>query len=113
MPCSIAQRKAQKWFAPCGKRFLRARNTVLAYVRPRESEIRFRLAWSTDKKKSPRRNAEGLMKYFLRQQKSAPFPTRKWLHGLYFLPIAKSLFLEKQGQTHSIHRQNPHQWQSN
>jgi len=68
MSCSIAQRKAQKWFAPYGKRFLRARNTVLAYVRPRESEIRFRLAWSTDKKKSPRRNAEVLMKYFIQSE---------------------------------------------
>ncbi|MBQ3097962.1 MAG: hypothetical protein IJC66_07370, partial [Kiritimatiellae bacterium] len=78
---SLANFKKPSSYASCA-----SHSSVLAYVRPRESEIRFRLAWSTYKKKSPRRNAEGLMKYILRQQKNAPFPTRQWLY--VFLPIA-------------------------
>ena len=41
------------------------------------------------KKKCPSAQCREAMKYVLRQQKNASFPTRQWLHGLYFLPIAK------------------------
>jgi hypothetical protein len=86
-----------------------------AATRPRESEMKKAAGPNgpTAKKNDlPARNRKA-DEIYLRLQKSAPLPTRKWLHGLYFLPIAKSLFLEKQCQTRRIHRQNPHQWQSN
>ncbi|MBP3405541.1 MAG: hypothetical protein J6N18_05515, partial [Kiritimatiellae bacterium] len=46
------------------------------------------------KKKDPPAQNRKADEIYLRPQKNAPLPTRKWLYGLYFLPIAKSLFLE-------------------
>ncbi|MBR3823287.1 MAG: hypothetical protein IKJ37_16915 [Kiritimatiellae bacterium] len=41
-------------------------------------------------KKNPPAQCRKADEIYLRlQKKNAPFSTRKWLHGLYFLPIAK------------------------
>ena len=76
----IAQSKALQanFKKPSSYASYASHSSVLAYVRPRESEIRFRLAWSTDKKKKPpaqRRRADEI--YLKPQKKNAPFPTRQ------------------------------------
>ena len=88
---SLSQMQAKKIKKSCVA-FLVFCCRTLAATRQREIEIRYRPACSTDKKKCPSAQCREAMKYVLRQQKSAPFPTRQWLHVLCFYFRCKNSF---------------------
>ena len=88
---SLSQMQAKKIKKSCVAFLVFCCRTPAA-TRRRESEIRYLPAWSTDKKKCPSAQCREAMKYVLRQQKSAPFPTRQWLHVLCFYFRCKNSF---------------------
>ena len=88
---SLSQMQAKKIKKSCVAFLVFCCRTPAA-TRRREIEIRYRPACSTDKKKCPSAQCREAMKYVLRQQKSAPFPTRQWLHVLCFYFRCKNSF---------------------